>query len=131
MTRAEATQFRRKLDGIIDDMTDEKALDNTVLFPMWASGKSYTAGDRVRYGEDLYKCVQGHTSQDDWTPDITPALWTRISIEEWPEWKRPTGAQDAYRLGAKVSHNDKHWINTGKDFNEYEPGVYGWSEVTE
>ena len=136
MKPSEARQFRAKLDGLIDVLDDEAALDVQTLFPEWVIGKAYYgpsdpehAQSRVQYHNLLYKCVQSHTSQGDWTPDITPALWTEVSVEEWPEWKRPTGAQDAYRFGAKVSHNGKHWINTGKDFNEYEPGVYGWTEV--
>lgn len=128
MKPSEARQFRAKLDGLIDVMDDETALDNTVLFPEWVSGRQYAAGDRVQYKSLLYKCVQGHTSQDDWTPDITPALWTMVSVEEWPEWIQPTGAQDAYRLGSKVSHNSKHWISA-IDYNTYEPSVYGWDEA--
>jgi len=54
----------------------------------------------------------------------------RTSTEEWPEWIQPTGAHDAYNIGDKVSHNSKHWINT-INANVYEPGVYGWDEVTE
>ena len=131
MKKSHAIMFRTKLDGLVDVMDDETALDNTVLFPEWASGRQYAAGDRVQYKSLLYRCVQGHTSQDDWTPDVTPALWTRVSVEEWPEWVQPIGSQDAYRLGAKVSHNGKHWINVGKDYNEYEPGVWGWDEVTD
>ena len=128
MRPSEARQFRSKLNGLIDVLDDEDALDNTVLFPEWAVGMAYSADDRIQYKGLLYKCVQGHTSQADWTPDITPALWTRVSVDEWPEWIQPTGAQDAYRLGAKVSHNDKHWTSD-IDYNTYEPGVYGWTEA--
>lgn len=128
MTRAEAMQFRSKLDRLIDVLDDEAALDNTVLFPEWSSGRSYAVGDRVQYDGLLYKCVQAHTSQADWTPDVTPALWVKISIEEWPEWMQPTGAQDAYNAGDKVSHNEKHWISD-VDANTWEPGVYGWTEA--
>ena len=46
------------------------------------------------------------------------------------EWKQPTGAHDAYDVGAIVSHNGKIWINTSPA-NIYEPGVFGWDEVTE
>ena len=44
------------------------------------------------------------------------------------EWKQPTGAQDAYSKGDKVSHSSKHWVSD-YDANVWEPGVYGWSEV--
>ena len=52
-----------------------------------------------------------------------------VSLEEWPAWVQPTGAHDAYAKGAKVSHNDKHWISEVDD-NTWEPGVYGWTEVS-
>ena len=110
-------------------LPDEDAIEAPMLYEPWQSGKAYEAGDtRYRYGDKLYRCVQSHTSQADWTPDVTPNLWTEVSIEEWPEWVQPTGAQDAYRIGDKVSHNGKHWI-CESDYNIYEPGVFGWTEA--
>ena len=75
----------------------------------------------------LYACITAHTSQASWKPSLTPALWNKISIEEWPEWVQPTGAHDAYAKGDKVSHNNKRWVST-VDANTWEPGVYGWEE---
>lgn len=75
----------------------------------------------------LYKCVQAHTSQADWTPDAAPALWVRVSVEEYPEWIQPQGSADAYMLDDKVSHNEKKWTSD-VDNNVWEPGIYGWSE---
>jgi len=108
--------------------TDEQALENISLYPAWVPGVPVVKDERYRYGDTLYKCVQSHTTQADWTPDKTPALWTEVSLDEWPEWKQPTGAQDAYQQGDKVSHNGKHWISD-INANVWEPGVYGWSEV--
>ena len=109
-------------------LTDEDALQAIELYPVWKTGTAYTVDERIRYNSTLYRCVQEHTSQDDWTPDITPALWTVVSLDKFPEWVQPTGAQDAYLKGDKVSHNGKHWISTA-DNNVWEPGVYGWSEM--
>ena len=89
---------------------------------------AYTAGDRYRHEGVLYRCIQSHTSQADWTPDKTPALWTVVSLDEWPEWKQPAGAHDAYMKGDKVSHNGKHWV-CDMDYCTYEPGVYGWTTM--
>ena len=133
-----ARLIRNKLDMACTFLTDEQAESVTILYPLWSpDSMHYNAedkekgipADRVQYDELLYKCVQSHISQPDWIPPLVPALWVRTSTEEWPEWVQPTGAHDAYPLGAKVSHNGKHWINTGKDGNEYEPGVWGWDEV--
>lgn len=109
-------------------LDDEQAETVTNLFPLWESGVAYVVGDRRQYDGLLYRCVQAHTSQDDWTPPAVPALWVRTSTEEFPEWIQPQGAHDAYPLGAKVSHLEKHWIST-IDANVYEPSVFGWDEV--
>ena len=111
----------------INYLPDEEAETVTALFPDWEIGKAYAVGDRVKFNGLLYRCVQAHTSQSDWTPDVVPALWVRTYTDEWPEWVQPTGAHDAYNTGDKVSHNQKHWVS-GIDANVYEPGVYGWTE---
>ena len=128
MTRQEAFDYRRKIETAAAQQPDELALQSVELFPKWEAGISVTAGDRYQYNGVLYRVVQSHTTQTDWTPDITPALWTVVSLDEWPEWVQPTGAQDAYNKGDKVSHDGKHWVSD-VDANVWEPGVYGWSEV--
>lgn len=112
---------------------DEKAILAPELFDRWsAESVAYAVGDRVRYGDLLYKCLTAHTSQESWTPDAAPSLWVRIDdpAVEWPEWRQPQGSTDAYAKGAKVSHNGKRWISD-LDANVWEPGVYGWTEQTE
>ena len=128
MTREHARKLRELIVKASQFLDDESALQGIELFPLWKTDTIYEVGDRIRYEDVLYKCVQAHTSQEQWTPDVTPALWTEVSIDEFPEWKQPTGAQDAYMSGDKVSHLNKHWICTF-DYNTYEPGVYGWDEV--
>ena len=123
-----ARELRRMIELAAISLDDANALEAPELFPKWETGKAYAIGDRMRYNDLLYKVVQAHTSQADWTPDITPALYVRVSVEEWPEWIQPTGAHDAYNKGDKVSHNEKHWISD-VDSNVWEPGAYGWSEA--
>lgn len=127
ISKAYARKLRAMIEKASLSLTNEDALQAVELYPAWQADTAYTVDERIRYNSTLYCCVQAHTSQADWTPDATPALWTVVSLDEWPEWVQPTGAQDAYRVGDKVSHNGKHWINT-LDYNTYEPGVYGWSE---
>lgn len=129
MTREHALHLRSLIEQTATTLSDDDALTGIELFPMWVTDKAYAVDERIRYGETLYRCVQAHTSQASWTPDLTPALWTPVSIEEWPEWVQPLGAQDAYNTGDKVSHNEKHWIST-LDANTWEPGIWGWNEVT-
>ena len=115
-----------------EELSDEEALEVAALYPTWhsklESGENCVLNERLWYDGDLWKVLQTHTPQSDWNPRDAVSLFVRVSIEEWPEWVQPTGAQDAYRIDAKVSHNEKHWISA-IDYNTYEPGVYGWDEV--
>lgn len=125
------TEAAKKIREIMDKaglmLTDEQALTVPGLFPKWEPDKAYAVGDRVQDENVLYACITAHTSQASWKPSLTPALWNKISIEEWPEWVQPAGAHDAYAKGDKVSHNNKRWVST-VDANTWEPGVYGWEE---
>lgn len=115
-------------------LDDETALDVTVLFPEWAVGKAYAADERIRYEDKLYRCVQSHTSQADWIPPKTPALWTEVAKPgEIPVWKQPTGAQDAYNKGDRVWYPDKNTTvyESLIDANVFSPAEYpqGWRAV--
>ena len=128
---APAKDYNRiMVDVAVGYLDDGQAESVAVLFAEWQSGVAYAAGDRRTFDGLLYRCVQAHTSQADWTPPAVPALWARTSTEEWPEWIQPTGAHDAYAAGDKVRHNDKHWVSE-LDANVYEPGVYGWGEFSD
>lgn len=127
---AKARQLRRLIELASASLTDTDALEAVELFPHWHDSAEYQTGNRVSYEGLLYKCLQDHTSQPSWTPDVSPSLWVRVDDpgEEWPEWRQPTGSTDAYAKGAKVSHAEKHWISD-VDGNVWEPGVYGWTEA--
>jgi hypothetical protein len=128
---APAIDYKQIMTNVaVSYLDDDQAESVTILFPNWEVGVAYAVGDRRQYDGLLYRCVQAHTSQADWYPPAVPALWVRTSTEEWPEWIQPTGAHDAYNKGDKVSHNARHWVSN-IDANVYEPGVYGWDEVTE
>ena len=129
MKRHEAETYRQRIEEAAVSLPDADALTAPEMFPHWKPDIQVTVDERYYYAPKLYRVVQSHTTQDGWEPDKTPALWTEVSVDEWPEWKQPTGAQDAYRIGDKVSYQEKHWINT-VDYNVYAPGVYGWDEVT-
>lgn len=125
----EARAIRASISGLADGADDEKLIDNKAAFPFWnPNGVQYKVGDILQDDDKLYRVVQAHRSQADWKPSLVPALFTEISVEEYPEWRQPTGAQDAYMKGDKCSHNAKHWISD-VDNNVWEPSVYGWSEV--
>lgn len=78
MTRTKAYRLRRLIEQAAASLPDEDALDGVELFPAWAVGLSCAAGERLRYGDKLYRVLQAHTSQADWLPDITPALYAEV-----------------------------------------------------
>ena len=115
----------------LSTLDDETALNVTILFSTWKAGTAYALDERIRYDEKLYRCVQAHTSQENWTPDVTPALWTEVAKPgEIPVWKQPTGAQDAYNKGDKVWYPERGtdiYVST-IDGNVWAPDVYGWTK---
>ena len=131
MTRTEAKAVIAALVTLRESATDEQALSVPALYPAWRSGVRYAAGQRVIFDGVLYKVLQDHTSQDDWTPDAAPSLFSRVLIpdgETIPEWVQPDST-NTYSKGDRVTHNGKTWVSD-IDINSWEPGVYGWTEVS-
>lgn len=116
----------------VEELPDAVAQDVPALFPTWTSmiGKDVALGMRVYDDKKLWKCVQGHTVQSEWRPELTPALWVRVYVEEWPEWVRPTGSADAYMTGDKVTYEGAHYVSL-IDYNTWSPEEYsaGWELV--
>lgn len=113
-----------------DQMTATELASLVNLYPDWSGNAvSYAIGDLVSYGTTLYRCVQAHTSQAGWTPDVVPALFVESAPDGViPEWSQPTGAHDAYPVGFRVTHNAQIWEST-TPANVWEPGVFGWEAV--
>lgn len=134
MKREHAFKLRDMMHKAAISLPDEDALEAVELFPVWAADKAYAVDERIRYGEKLYRCVQAHTSQADWIPPETPALWTEVAKPgEIPVWKQPTGAQDAYNKGDRVWYPEKNTTiyESLSDGNVWSPADYpqGWMEV--
>ena len=130
MTRAEAEAIIAALVTLREAATDEQALAVPVLYPAWRSGVDYVTGLRILYDNSLYKVLQDHTSQNDWTPDAASSLFAKVLIPDETtisEWEQPDST-NAYSQGDKVMHNGKTWISD-VDNNVWEPGVYGWTEA--
>ena len=77
MKHTDLVAFMRAARLTVDD---ETALTGKELYPVWAENISVSVNDRYQYKDKLYKCVQAHTTQADWTPDVTPALWSVIDV---------------------------------------------------
>ena len=135
-----AEQFRKALQMFAASLDDEKAMEVATIYDPWTVGKSYAVGEFVLYGENsvgdpqLYKVVQAHTSQADWTPDVAASLFVAIGLDDkgYPVWSQPTGAHDAYNKGDIVDYNGTLYQSL-IDGNTYSPEAYpaGWEKVEE
>ncbi len=133
-----AEQFRKALQMFAASLDDEKAMEVATIYDPWAVGRSYSVGEFVTYGENgvgdpqLYKVVQAHTAQADWTPDAAASLFVAIGLDEsgHPVWSQPTGAHDAYNKGDIVNYNGTLYRSL-VDGNVYAPDAYpaGWEVV--
>lgn len=77
-----ARQQRKAAMMAAKNLSDAQAAEVPTMFQPWAAGESVAEGDRRYYPEDgkLYKARQPHTTQADWTPDKTTALWAMIDV---------------------------------------------------
>lgn len=137
---AMAEQMRRALQMFALSLTDEQAMEVATVYDPWKVGKSYAVGEFLTYGTNsvgdpqLYKVVQAHTSQADWTPDVTASLFIPVGLDEkgYPVWSQPTGAHDAYNKGDIVDYNGTLYRSL-IDGNIYSPDAYpaGWEIYAE
>lgn len=119
----------------IEDETTMMAIAS--VYPSYQVGVAYKIGDIFYYGlnsvgdPQLYQVLQAHTSAEEWPPDSATSLYKKVGVSEdgTPLWVQPLGATDAYNSGDIVMHNNKKW-KSEINANVWEPGVYGWVEVT-
>lgn len=131
-----AEQLRRAMQLYVATLPEEKALEVASVYPAWEANRAYAVGEIISYGinsvgdPQLYKIVQAHTSQDNWRPDATPALYDAFGLDEsgYPLWSQPTGAHDAYNVGDIVNYNGTLYQSTING-NVWSPDVYpaGWT----
>lgn len=125
-----AEQFRKAVQLFAASLTEEQAMEVATIYDPWKVGKDYIPGEFFTYDENavgdpqLYKVAQAHTSQADWTPDKTPALYVAIGLNAagYPVWSQPTGAHDAYNTGDIVDYNGTLYCSN-IDGNDTIPGT--------
>lgn len=78
-------QFRRFAMSAATEMPNSEAVKFPTLYKEWTVDEYVVAGNRRYYPptEKLYEVREGmgHTTQADWTPDVTPAMWSVIDVE--------------------------------------------------
>lgn len=119
---------------LLQTLPDEKAVGFSLLYEEWEAGRVYSNNEIVRYKDKLYRCISKglHTSIESWAPDLAPSLWVEISDpgNEYPEFKQPTGAHDAYAVGSKITFDGERYISD-INHNVWSPTAFpkGWRKV--
>lgn len=134
MTREQAFKLRELIEQLSTNISEDDELEAKYFFPHYQIGKAYLVGDRFTYEDDLFKVIQAHTSQADWIPSETPALYVKIAPPDTiPVWVQPTGAHDAYQMGDKVHYPTKSdpVYESLIDNNAWSPEAYpaGWKQL--
>ena len=88
-------------------LTDEELLSIQPVLDgrSWRPGLAVQIGDVFSYNASLWRCLQAHTTQSDWPPDCTPALWRKVEViheDEVRVWQ--TGVD--YIIGDEVAYPD-------------------------
>lgn len=128
-------QFGRAVQMFIQSLTNDDAMEVAMIYPKYIVGKFYKINEIFTYDKNnvndpqLYRVLQDHTSQADWTPNTTPSLYKAIGLTDdgVAMWSQPVGASDAYNKGDVVSHNGVLW-ESEIEANVWEPGIYGWTQ---
>ncbi len=129
---SEARELRAQFLKLREMATDEMSLQVPNLYPVWKKDVNYVVDERVLYNEILYKVLQAHTSQADWTPDVAPSLFAKVLIPDEnvvTEWEQPDST-NPYMKGDKVRYGGIIYVST-IDNNIWSPDAYpaGWEIV--
>lgn len=120
-----------------ESLPEEQALQVKALYDSWSGdGVTYKTGKYLLYKDILYKVLQNHTSQTDWTPDTASSLYAKVLTDPSGSvlpWEQPQST-NPYKKGDRVTHKGKTWESL-VDSNVWEPGAVGteslWKEVKE
>ena len=90
VTMARAAELRPMIEAASASLSDGEAAKSPELFPRWADhiGETVKPGDRRSDMDEsgvlhVYRVNkgQGHTTQENWPPHSTPAMWTIINVD--------------------------------------------------
>lgn len=124
-TAIDASQLKALLLSAVKALPESEQAELPTFFPAWRPGTAYAVSNKLQFDGQLYRVIQAHTSQMDWTPDTAASLFASINppgvVSEWvqPESTNP------YQTGDQVTYGGQTWTSTA-DNNVWAPGVYGW-----
>lgn len=106
MKRSKALAFIEAFKKVREVVSDDIAKENIGLYPEWVANKELENEDRVHYDGNLYKVIQTHTTQETWTPDITPTLFEPIDVANDGTLERPFIA-----ASGMTYYKDKYYLD--------------------
>lgn len=130
-----AKELRATIETLAQNLDDKNALENVELFPIWnPDSKEYEKNQKIKYNNVLYKVLQNHISQSDWSPAAAPSLFAQVIVSQDGTplpWVQPDST-NPYSKGDKVIFNDKIYESL-IDNNVWSPADYpmGWQEIIE
>lgn len=95
------------------ELNDEQAAEVPALFPTWESllGQAVEVGKRLFYAGRLWKVLQAHTIQANWTPDVVPALFTEVVVQG-------EGEPEIGTLDNPIPYNGNMELEEGKYYSQ-------------
>lgn len=126
----QARKIRSDMNTVTANLTDAEAVKVIGLYLPWTVGENCAVGEIRRYNNKLYRCLQAHITQSNWTPDAVPALWVEVAAEgEYREIKDNMLSTEAFALGEIGWYQTKtNLFKSLIDNNVYTPNAYpaGW-----
>lgn len=136
MTEEQLRQIIRLAVKQARQITDNaEALEVKYLYKEFDAqiGRDLAVGEFIQYNDKLYKVLQAHTVQANWTPEAAPSLFAEVltdpSGETILEWKQPDST-NPYMKGDKVIYEGVAYESLINN-NVWSPAAYpaGWKQI--
>ena len=117
-----------KIGKIVANQVTDDAVALTIqeFYDIWEVDITYPVGRYITHNDILYKVLIEHTSQAEWTPDVSPSLFAKVLIDPSGEtildWVQPDST-NAYMTGDKVKF-EGHIYESLIDNNIWSPSAY-------
>jgi hypothetical protein len=126
VVKANGLLWTNEVEGNVRSPLVSGWVDSSIATPVWVqplgAHDSYSINSIVQHNGAYWIAL---VDDNVWEPPIN---WRQTMLDANappPAWVQPTGAGDAYALGARVTHNAQIWVST-QAANVWEPGVFGW-----
>lgn len=105
---SEARKLRPIIEQAMQSIDGNDALTAKMLYPEWAVGVAFPVGFKVQYGGKLYRVITAHTTQADWTPDVSVSLFEVVNESHAGTLEDPIPYD-----GNMALENGKYYIQSG------------------